>query len=255
MTTSNPCDASQGWIKLHRQFLDSRVFNSSPATFKVCIYLMLSANHKPRIVRGVQIERGQCIRSLTMIADDCDLSRKAVRCALDNLEKFEFITTDAPFGAQQGHRISVCNYATYQDCETDRGIEGSNEGSNEVPQTRMKEGKNEKKQCEIAPSAEPPKPHTFKNWTEAEFRAECKSVLQSDAILSGSEIEAFMDYWTEPTPSGKLRLSTEKTWDTQRRMKTWRRNQEKFGRKSYTPPSSKPRVVDINEFNKRMMRQ
>ena len=151
MTNQAIPEGNGGWIKLHRRFLDSREFGSNPATFKVCIYLMLAANHKLRYVRGIKVERGQCIRSLSMISDDCSLSRKAVRCALGNLERSGFIHVDAPFGAQQGHRVSVCNYATYQGEEADGGTEGISEGYHEG--NTNKNGKKEKKvrQQELLP--------------------------------------------------------------------------------------------------------
>jgi hypothetical protein len=54
-----------------------------------------------------------------------------------------FITIDQPFGAQQGHRITICNYVTYQSDEYRRGTGGAHEGNNEG-NTNNKE-KNEKK--------------------------------------------------------------------------------------------------------------
>ena len=45
-------------------------------------------------------------------------------------------------------------------------------------------------------------------------------------------IEAFYDYWSEPTPSGKkMKFELEKTWDVSRRLRTWKRNESKYGGK------------------------
>ena len=66
-----------------------------------------------------------------MISEACNLSRKAVRYAIETLKGDNFIEIDEPFGAQQGHRITVCKYATYQTSEDAKGTEGSNEGINE----------------------------------------------------------------------------------------------------------------------------
>ena len=65
-----------------------------------------------------------------MISEACNLSRKAVRYAIETLKGDKFIEIDEPFGAQQGHRITVCKYATYQTSEDVKGTEGINEGSN-----------------------------------------------------------------------------------------------------------------------------
>jgi len=131
---------SNGWILLHRSLLDSKEFSASPAQFKVLIYLILSANHKARFVRSVEIKRGQCVRSLTRISDDCDLSRKAVRCALSNLAKSGFVNISTPFGAHQGHMITICNYDLYQSQRQSTGIEGINEGNNEGTNEGNNEG-------------------------------------------------------------------------------------------------------------------
>lgn len=122
---------NNGWISLHRKFLDSNLFSYSGNTVKVSIYLLISANHAAKFYRGIEIQRGQCVRSLSQISDSCHLSRKAVRYALDQMLKTEFITIDEPFGAQQGHRITICKYDTYQSESVSMGTEGSNEGSNE----------------------------------------------------------------------------------------------------------------------------
>jgi len=117
-----------GYIKLHRQIIDSRLWSFSDATFRVAIYLLLSANHKPKFYRGINIERGQCIRSITRISDDCNVSRKAARHAIKVLSTDNFIFCDSPFGAQQGHRVTICKYEDYQDKEVDKGTRGAQQG-------------------------------------------------------------------------------------------------------------------------------
>jgi biotin operon repressor len=144
----------QGWIRLHRRILDSKLWSCSDATFRVAIYLLLSANHQERYVRRVVVLRGQTVRSLSQIADGCGVSRKAVRYALDVLKQDGFLEIDEPFGAQQGHRITICKYDSYQPNESARGIEGSNEGSNEG--NTNKNDKKEKNERTTTICAEPP---------------------------------------------------------------------------------------------------
>ena len=44
-------------------------------------------------------------------------------------------------------------------------------------------------------------------------------------------LEAFYDYWSEPNSTKtKMKKELQKTWDTGRRLKTWRRNQKDFNK-------------------------
>lgn len=133
-----------GYIKLHRELIDSKLWSCSDATLRVALYLLLSANHGPSWHRRIEIGRGQCVRSLTQISEACNLSRKAVRYALSVLAKDAFIRTDEPFGAQQGHRVTICKYDTYQGSECERGTAGAQEGNHEG--NTNKKNKNEKEE-------------------------------------------------------------------------------------------------------------
>jgi DNA-binding PadR family transcriptional regulator len=51
-------------------------------------------------------------------------------------------------------------------------------------------------------------------------------------LYSVEMLEAFVDYWTEPNKSKtKLRYELQKTFDIARRLKTWSKNENKFGTK------------------------
>jgi hypothetical protein len=128
---------SEGWVMLHREMLDSKLWSCSDATLRVAVYLILSANHKERYHRRITIKRGQCVRSITMISDACGLTRKTVRTALKNLTDDGFVVIDEPFGAQQGHRLTICKYGTYQGDAVESGTARAHavphEVSNELP--------------------------------------------------------------------------------------------------------------------------
>ena len=58
-------------------------------------------------------------------------------------------------------------------------------------------------------------------------------------------IEAFYDYWSEPTPSGKkMKFELEKTWDVSRRLRTWKRNESKYGGKYNSNSRSEQRDIE-----------
>jgi len=49
---------------------------------------------------------------------------------------------------------------------------------------------------------------------------------------TSAELKSFISYWTEPNRSKtKLKWELERTWDTKRRLNTWMRNNEKWGKK------------------------
>ena len=58
-------------------------------------------------------------------------------------------------------------------------------------------------------------------------------------------IESFYDYWSEPTPSGKkMKFELEKTWDVSRRLRTWKRNESKYGGKYNSNSRSEQRDIE-----------
>jgi hypothetical protein len=45
-------------------------------------------------------------------------------------------------------------------------------------------------------------------------------------------LQDFYDYWTEPSKSGKLRKDMQKTWCTERRLKTWAKRSKQYDNKT-----------------------
>jgi len=220
-----------GYIKLHRQILESRLWSFSDASFRVAIYFMLSANHKPKFYRGIKIERGQCIRSLTRISDECNISRKAARYAIKLLTADNFIFQDTPFGAQQGHRITICKYDAYQSIHPDKGTQRAHEGHTEGTEGNTnkneeneKNDKNERSNIDI-------KKANFKTWTPDQFQQEIAENNQ-DGLLDTIEADKFFNYWLEPDVTGRPKRALLKTWSTRGRMVTW----NSFLKARYTNP-------------------
>lgn len=230
MSTEN--SDKNGWIRLHRRIIDSRLWSCTDSTFRVAVYLLLSANHDKRWVRRVLIERGQCVRSLTQISADCNVTRNTTRYALKILKQDGFLSIDEPFGTQQGHRITICNYDTYQD-DNGNNHTGTTHGLTHGLTTN-KNVKNDKK--EKTPPVNPPAgdglfefgatdekkngmASSFKTWTREEFIEQVK-IANHDGLLTPDEFDDFVSYWMEPNEKGKARRCLEKTWDTRRRMQT-----------------------------------
>jgi arsenate reductase-like glutaredoxin family protein len=45
-------------------------------------------------------------------------------------------------------------------------------------------------------------------------------------------LQDFYDYWTEPSKRGKLRKDMQKTWCTERRLKTWAKRSKQYDNKT-----------------------
>lgn len=124
----------RGWIKIYRSLLDWEWFDDAE-TVKLFIYLLLSANYEDKKWRGMVVERGQYVTSLGSLSEILRLSVKRVRIRLERLTKSGAITTS---GANRFTIITICNYDTYQDAETEKDTLRANRGQTKGKQTDPK---------------------------------------------------------------------------------------------------------------------
>lgn len=110
-----------GWIKLHRKLLSSRVWNTADAEGKVIlITLLLRASHAAtqwRITasKTASLNPGQLFITYRTFAAKCGVSTKKITTELQRLESLGFISTKK---GREGTIITVCNWAYYQQAET-----------------------------------------------------------------------------------------------------------------------------------------
>lgn len=76
-----------------------------------------------------------------------------------------------------------------------------------------------------------------------------KSIEPFVTLLGGSYQE-FIDYWTEPSKSGKLRYEAQKFFDIKRRVNTWLQNKNKYGNSKNTDATatSRKRMEDLAKW-------
>lgn len=133
----------EGWIKIHRRITEWEWYNDLH-TRSLFIHLILTCNFKPTQWRGIQVEAGETLQSLTTLAEGAGMSLQNVRTALRNLQSTGELTE-----RQHGkHRIlKLKNYTTYQVANTETNTETTRNqhGSNTVP-TRDKETQEVKKE-------------------------------------------------------------------------------------------------------------
>ena len=75
----------EGWIKLHRRFLEWEWFDIEDMV-QLFIYLLLSANHEAQKWRGQTIERGQVLTGRIKLAEKLGKTERRIRTCLSRLE-------------------------------------------------------------------------------------------------------------------------------------------------------------------------
>lgn len=74
----------------------------------------------------------------------------------------------------------------------------------------------EKKESVVVPTT---RQISFKTFTKEDFK---NSIANNAEEFSKEMLNKFYQYWTEPSPSGKMRFQLEKTWETSRRLNNWK---------------------------------
>ena len=111
----------EGYVKLHRQLLDSTQF-ADPIRLKIWIWCLIKANHKNKSValktgKGfitVSVKRGQFIFGRNKAADELNIAGSTILRHLEKLkvEKAINIKSDNQYSI-----ITICKYDDYQDKE------------------------------------------------------------------------------------------------------------------------------------------
>lgn len=102
---------NNGYIKLHRKILDWQWFNDSN-TFRLFIYLLLTANIEDKMWQNVKVNRGQLITSREHLAQATSLSVQQVRTSLNKLKSSQEITIKT---TNKYTLITIVKYNDYQD--------------------------------------------------------------------------------------------------------------------------------------------
>jgi hypothetical protein len=100
----------QGWIKIHRQFLDWEWYDDNNTKI-VFLHLLLKANHKPKKYRGMELKAGSILTGRDLLSFQTGLSVMQIRTALTKLKSTNEITTKT---SSQGSIIQIVNYTKYQ---------------------------------------------------------------------------------------------------------------------------------------------
>lgn len=107
----------EGWIKIHRKMIEWEWYNDIN-TKVVFLHLLLTANHKAQKWRGIVIERGQKLTSLSHLAKETKLSVKQVRVALNKLKTTSEVAIET---TSKYTLITIEKYNDYQVNENEKG--------------------------------------------------------------------------------------------------------------------------------------
>jgi hypothetical protein len=72
----------------------------------------------------------------------------------------------------------------------------------------------------------------FKKWGAKEL---IESMKPFKDMFNREMLNAFYEYWSEPMPNGKIRLTAQTAWDTKRRLSTW--NKRDASKQPQTAPT------------------
>ena len=191
-----------GWISLHRDITKWEWYDDIN-TCRVFIHCLLKANHEPAKWRGIDIDRGQFISSLSKLASETNLSVKQIRTSISKLNKTGEVASDG----QAKHTVfTIKNYDKYQlegkQTGKPRASEGQAKGKLGATNNNNNNEKNENNKNIVPPKLD---------WV-IDYMKE-KGANQSEA-------EKFFDYWESTGWSRK----SGKVKDWQATVRTWLKN-------------------------------
>jgi hypothetical protein len=154
-----------GWIKLHRQILDSLVFQDEKI-FRVWIYLLLRANHADTILllsgKKTAVKRGSLITGRRSLSE-------AVNIPQTSLERIlKFLCEEKMIGQQTSNKnrvISILNYDSYQNLDNKRTTDGQQMDTDKKNKELEEDKKSKpKKYFDFSLWPELPEPELYQEW-------------------------------------------------------------------------------------------
>jgi len=203
-----------GYIIFFRSLIEHKIigFKTPYSKAEAWIWMVCEARFKDKSEqinfgsgeRQIKTPRGSFTHSLRFMAKAWGWSTHKVIRYLSCLESDLMLTQKR---TQQITQISICNYDTYQNTQTQQRTQQGNSKETARKQNKvMEEGNNGKYLLE--------REEIFKE----ELRPFLNNPYDKDVLLG------FYEYWTEHNKSKtKLRFELEKTWDIKKRLSTWDR--------------------------------
>ncbi len=207
----------RGWISLHRKILDNPILKASKeySRLEAFIWLLLRANHKEgKCVIGstlYKVDKGEMITSQTKLMKQFKWSKSKLINFLNLLQDDDMIIVKTE---PKLTRITILNYCTYQDSQTNKKPIANQEQS--VGKPKKVTNNNVNKDNNV---------NNLKDRESKFINNVCAEGLKHTPMLEPDIINAFTDYWTEPNKSNtKMKFELQQTFDISRRLKRWVNN-------------------------------
>lgn len=204
----------QGWIKLHRSLLDWQ-WASDPNVFLVFTRLLLKANHKDNVWKGIKIKRGQVLTGRHELAKEIGISERNIRTALTKLKSTSELTIKP---TNKYSVISINNYDHYQQSDQP---EANDRPASDQQVTTNKNDKNEIMKRNIYTSLD--------SLTENEFETIAKD-YQVPVALVRSSYDDLRNYCTSKNRRYSNYFSALRNFTKSNAMKTIKEAQ--YGKRS-----------------------
>ena len=138
----------QGWIKLHRQTLNSPIFNN-PHLLKMWMWCLLKASHKEHDLmvglKEVKLKEGQFVTGRNKGSSELNVNPSTWYKHIKSLEKMEMVSVESN---NKFTIVTVENWSIYQDSEREKEQQKNNKITTKEQQNNtnknVKNGKNEK---------------------------------------------------------------------------------------------------------------
>lgn len=198
---------TEGWIKLHRKFLDWEWIQDSNMV-SLFVHLLLHANHEKKRWMGIEINPGQMVTGRDRLSEDTGISIQSIRTCLNKLKSTNEITIKV---TNKYSLITLTKWDTYQG-KLDKDNQQINQQTNQQltinqPTTNHKQEYKEvkkEKNIFVPPSVE-------------EVKAYC---LERKNLV---DPQAFVDYYeARGWMLGKVKM---KSWRAA--VHTWEKNERK----------------------------
>jgi len=181
-----------GYIKLYRKFTKWEWYDDLN-TCRVFLHLLLTVNYEKMSWRGITVEAGQRICSISKLAEETKLSIQAVRTAISHLQLTNEVTSES---TTQYTVFTVINWKKYQEAtnESTDVQQMSNKRTANEPQQR-KNDKNEKNKENISEAADTVSlPQKIKHLdsvflTEAEYQKLQEAIGQKSLELAIEKLD------------------------------------------------------------------
>lgn len=207
-----------GYVKIHREMLDWEWYQDDRCV-RLLLHLHLKANYQPGKWKGNDVNPGQLVTSSVALAEQLGWSRGAVNRTLDKLWKSGEVDTKSD---TKWTLVTLIKWDKFQV----EGLKPDTKPSNKRTSNGHKTGQQpdtikEGEEVKNTPSGVGASAATI-DQRRQQFVAACRAVIEAAPDrMPVTERKAFVAYWTEPSPSGKMRFEDQRYFDHGRRMDNW----------------------------------